>query len=545
MKIIKYLIISFLILGCYNSSKKTTDLSVNDELDHWHLKDAKQDSVPGISLDKLYNELIKNREGEEVIVAIIDTEVDINHEDLKNFIWLNTDEIANNNKDDDDNGYIDDLHGWNFLGNNEGENIVYSNFSFVRKLKDLDPVFRGKTIKEVGNDTMNYLIYQRALKDHEESKDMIKADKEYVDFLNSGYPKAKHLLDSIFKGSAYTVKQLDSLYTIYEAKDSILAADIYFMYDFIRYDMFGYADELANETSQLENYTNNIDYDDRRIIGDNINNIDDRSYGNHVVTNNLKEFTHGTIVSGVLAADRMNSKGIRGVTNNIKLMPLCIQAKYGSETDKDLALSIRYAVDNGAQVINFSSNRFYETHNVWVQEALLYAEKNNVLVVKAAGNNETDIDQRTGYPNKKNKDHELNNFIVVGASGKSVNNYLKPLWSNYGYKTVDLYAPGEEIPTTIPFNGYKNDSGSSMSTAITSGVAALILSYYPDLRVSDVRLILMESAKRFNTPVAVEYDSDEHISFSKLSKSGGILNAYEAFILAEKINKKRNKKTTP
>jgi subtilisin family serine protease len=533
-------------MGCSNINKESINPSTADELDHWHLKDYNKDSVPGISLDKLYDEILKDRKGKQVIVAIIDTEIDIHHEELKDFIWVNTEEIADNGMDDDNNGYVDDVNGWNFIGNNEGENLICSNYSFIRKLKEFAPLYEGKTRDQIGNDTLNFQVYQRALKDYQEMKAQIQADKDYVNFLNDGYPKSKKLLDSIFKGTTYTVEQLDSLYNAYEPKDSILAADVYFMYDFMRYEMYGYADNLANETKKMEDFSNNINYDDRKIIGDDVNNIEDRVYGTNKIANNLKEFTHGTIVTGVLAAHRTNAKGIRGITNNVKIMPLCIQAKFGSETDKDLALSIRYAIDNGAQIINLSSNRFYESHNTWVQEALLYAEKNNVLVIKAAGNNETDIDEVVGYPNKKGKNYyTLNNFIIVGASGKYVDQYFKPIWSNYGYETVDLYAPGEEIPTTTPFHTYKNDSGSSMSTAITSGVAALILSYYPDLKVNDVRLILMESATRYDTPIALEYDSDKRIPFSKLSLSGGVLNAYDAFVLAEKINKKRNEKSIP
>ena len=546
IKIIKYLLTLSLITGCSNYNKEIIDLSTSDELDLWHLKDYDRDSVPGISLDKLYDELLKDRKGQEVVVAIIDTEVDINHEELKEFIWVNTNEIAGNEKDDDNNGYVDDVNGWNFIGNKKGENLICSNFSFIRKLKYLAPLYEGKTKDQVGNDTLDYQIYQRALKDFESMKDQIKADKEYVTFLNDGYPKSKKIMDSIFKRTTYTVEQLDSLYNAIEPKDSTLAADVYFMYDFMRYDMFGYADNLMNEIKQMEHYSNNINYDDRKIIGDDVNDIEDRDYGTYKIADNLKELTHGTIVTGVLGAHRTNAKGIRGIINNIKIMPLCIQTKFGSETDKDLALSIRYAVDNGAQIINFSSNRFYETHNTWVQEALLYAEKNNVLVIKAAGNNETDLDQIAGYPNRKSKNYyTLNNFIVVGASGKHVGQYFKPVWSNYGSETVDLYAPGEEIPTTTPFNTYKNDSGSSMSTAIASGVAALILSFYPDLKVNDVRLILMESATRYDTPIALEYESDKRISYSTLSLSGGVLNAYDAFVLAGKINKKRNGKFNP
>ena len=546
MRMFNYLVIFILIIGCSTNNKESIGLPTIDQSDHWHLKDFDNESIPGISLEKLYEELLKDRKGKEVIVAIIDTEVDINHEELKDFIWVNTDEIADNGMDDDNNGYVDDINGWNFIGNNKGENLICSNFSFIRKLKNLAPQYEGKTKDQMVNDTLNFQVYLRALKDYQAMKDQIQADKEYVTFLNDGYPKSKKIMDSIFKGTTYTVQQLDSLYNTYELKDSIQAADVYFMYDFMRYDMFGYADNLAYEINQMEHYSNNINYDDRKIIGDDINDIEDRAYGTHKIAENLKELTHGTVVTGVLGAHRTNGKGIRGITNNIKIMPLCIQVKFGSETDKDLALSIRYAVDNGAQIINFSSNRFYETNNVWVQEALLYAEKNNVLVVKAAGNDEKDIDRVIGYPNKKSKNYYiLNNFIVVGASGKSVDQYFKPTWSNYGSETVDLYAPGEEIPTTTPFNTYKNESGSSIATAITSGVAALILSYYPDLKVNDVRLILMESATRYDMPIALEYDSDKHISFSNLSLSGGVLNAYDAFVLAEKISKKRDEKSSP
>ncbi len=535
-----------LIIGCYNNNEENKGLSTTDEMDHWYSKDFDRDSIPGISLEKLYNEILKDKKGEEVIVAVIDTEIDINHEELKDFIWVNTDEIPNNGLDDDNNGYVDDVNGWNFIGNYNGENLICANFSFIRKLKELSPIFEGKTKYQIGKDSLNFQVYQRALNDYEEMKDQIQADKEYVTFLNDGYPKSKKILDSIFNGVTYTVEELDSLYNIYEPKDSILAADIYFMYDFMRYDMNGYAENLAYETEQMENFSNNINYDDRKIIGDDVKNINDKSYGIHNLSNNLKEFTHGTIVTGVLGAHRTNGIGIRGVTNNIKIMPLGIEPKFGSETDKDLALSIRYAVDNGAQVINFSANRFYEIHNDWVEEALLYAERHNVLVVKAAGNSETDLDQVVGYPNKKNKNsYTLNNFIVVGATGKYIDQYFKPVWSNYGSETVDLFAPGEDISTTTPFNTYKNDSGTSISTAITSGVAALILSFYPDLKVNDVRLILMESATRYETPIALEYGSDKRISFSKLSSSGGVLNAHNAFILAGKINKRRNKKSIP
>ncbi|MBG7630454.1 MAG: S8 family serine peptidase [Bacteroidetes bacterium] len=540
MKIPKYILIIILIISCTKNKTERPEFSQTKKFDHWHLKDYESDGVPGISLDKLYDELIKNQKGKQIIVAIIDTEIDINHEDLKDFIWINNDEQPNNGVDDDNNGYVDDVNGWNFIGNKNGGNLICSNFSYTRKLKELIPIFKGKTKEEVGNDTLNFKIYQRALMDHQNMKRQLKEDYEYVEFLNTGFPRSKKLLDSIFRGSTYTINQLDSLYTIFKKQDSIKAADIYFMIDFLNFDMHGYADNLAYESNLIEKYSNNISFDDRAIIGDNVNDIEDRDYGSPFITNSLKEFTHGSIVSGVLAAHRTNNKGVRGITNTVKLMPLCIQAKFGAETDKDLALSIKYAVENGAQVINISANRTYELHNEWVQQALLYAEEQNVLVVKGAGNSETDIDKIITYPNKNTKDHVLNNFIVVGATGMELNSNFKPVWANYGRKTVDFYAPGESILTTTPFDSYKVDSGSSLSTAITSGVAALLLSYYPDLKVSEIRQILMESATRYDLDIELDYDSNTTVPFSKLSNSGGVLNAFNAFVLAEKISHKSN-----
>lgn len=540
MKISKYIVLIILIVSCVTKERKKAELSPIEKFDHWHLKDYKMDSVPGISLEKLYDELIKNRKGKEIVVAIIDTEIDINHEDLKDFIWTNKGEQPNNGIDDDNNGYIDDINGWNFIGNKNGENIICSNYSYVRKLKELIPIFKGKSKEEVGNDTLNFKIYQRALSDFQNTKIQLREDYEYVEFLNEGFPRSKKLLDSIFRNTIYTVNQLDSLYDVFKIQDSIKAADIYFMIDFLNYDMHGYADNLAYESSLIEKYSNNIYYNDRKLIGDNVNDIGNMDYGSPLITNNLKEFTHGSIVSGVLAAHRTNNRGVKGISNSVKIMPLCIQAKFGAETDKDLALSIKYAVDNGAKVINISANRTYEIHNEWVEQALLYAEDHNVLVVKGAGNSATDIDKISTYPNKTADDHVLNNFIVVGATGMELNSNFKPVWANYGSESVDFYAPGENIPTTIPFDSYKIDSGSSMSTAITSGVAALMLSYYPSLKASEVRQILMESATRHDLDIELDYDSNTTVSFSKLSNSGGVLNAYNAFVLAEKISSKSN-----
>lgn len=527
-KVISIVVILILFSAC-REEKSAEIKALND----WYFKDFKKDSVLGLSLTKLYNSDIykQNSTNETVLVAVIDTEIDTNHEDFDNIFWKNNEEQPNG-RDDDDNGYIDDLYGWNFIGNSKGESIIFSNFSFIKKIKQFDSIFKGKDAPEISaKDSINFANYQRALKDYDEKNNEIKGNYEYIDFLKKGYPKAKKTVDSILEGKEYTFKDADSLYQIYKDKDSIIAADVYFMHDFLKYEMDGVAEEFESDMKNIERYSNNIKYDDRAIIGDDVNNINDTIYGNNLVNKNLKELSHGTRVTSIITANNKNDKGINGIYNNIKILPLCVAPKYGPETDKDLALAIKYAVNKGAKIINISLGRSYEFNYKFVEDALRYAAKNNVMVVKGAGNSSQNLDNILTYPNKFVGKDTLDNFIVVGASGKNLNS-SKPFWASYGKNYVDLFAPGDEMRTAYPFNKYKPDAGSSLSAAVTSGVAAMLLSKYPDLKPKDIIEILKNSSMKIDAKVLLDYDDENKVSFSELSISGGILNAYEAYKLA-------------
>ena len=287
----------------------------------------------------------------------------------------------------------------------------------------------------------------------------------------------------------------------------------------------------------------NTDYMDRVITGDNFNDIKDIKYGNNIVSKNLKELYHGILVSGVLSGNRSNDIGIRGISDNIIIMPLAVSAN-GDELDKDIALAIRYAVDNGADVINMSSGKQYSLNKEWVEEALLYAAEKNVLFVTSAGNNNEnlDLEENNYYPNDTYiKDSIVKkSFLMVGASSYDLNHKFTYSNTNYGKINVDIFAPGSRIYTTRPLDDYSFSNGTSMATPIVSGIAALIKSYYPHFSAAEIKDILLKSGTSYHLDVKI-YEEDgttKMIPFSDLSKSGKVVNAYNALLMAEELSKK-------
>lgn len=542
-KIILLIAVLLLIIGCKEEeASEVRKKQTTETFDFWHTKDFEKDSIPGISLERLYSEVLKNRTGKEIIVAVLDTKINSNHEDLKSSMWFHKNEIENNGIDDDKNGYIDDRLGWNFLGNANGGQLLYSSNAHIRIINAYDSIFKGKLKKDIiDEDTIKYHQYIKALRYLEEEKKSIQESFDYAKFLEEGYPKSKKVVDSIFGHTNYTVNELDSLYKAFEDKDENLANSIYFMYDFTRFKMDNEAERIYEEVKLRKEKSNNINFKDREILGDNPNDIADRNYGNNKVNDYLDELTHGTIVSGVLAANRKNGIGVRGIYDRIKIMPVVIQPRFGDEYDKDLALAIRYAVDNGAKVISYSAIKYLSLHTKWVMEALKYADEHNVIFVRAAGNQSKNTDIEMAYPNDDDKNYDLHNFIVVGAIRK---NFKKPWWSNYGKETVDLFAPGDSIPTTTSAGGYKLDSGTSMSTPMVAGVAAMLFSFYPELSAREVKEIILASASKYQVKTRVRIDKNTllKLEYSDLCKSGGVLNAYAAFQLAAQNSIKKQAK---
>ncbi|MGA9269139.1 MAG: S8 family serine peptidase [Lutimonas sp.] len=498
-----------------------------DELNAWPHADIYKDSLPGMSIDRAY-EFVADKKGTTVIVGVIDSGIDINHEDLKDLVWTNSDEVAGNGKDDDKNGYVDDVHGWNFLG---GEGVsTPEQLEVTRLYKKLTEKYGDKSESEIAAEDMEeFAYYQKVKKDFE--KRIAEANKNY-DY----YQKAKAFLvdadadakDKLGK-EEYTLADLNSLD---QADRNPLLMQIYGSGATMAMIDEEFDRALKYYGSQV-NTMYNLDFNGR-MTDDNANDINDVPYGNGFVSGGLGDELHGTHVAGISLAKRNNGKGMNGVTNNVKL--LAVRAvPDGDEYDKDVALAIRYAVDNGAKVINMSFGKSYSPDAEWVYDAIKYAASKDVLLVHAAGNDHKDIDKSDNFPtDAPDKVKEIaDNVITIGAMTRNYNEDLVASFSNYGKLNVDLFAPGLEIYSTIPSDEYKILQGTSMAAPAVAGVAAMVRSYYPELSASQVKHILMNSGIKVDKEVKLPGSEDKMVPFSELSVSGRVVNAYNALKMAD------------
>ncbi len=511
------------------------------QLKNWSFYDLVTDTIPGMSVNKAYNEIIKNRKGQTIIVGVIDSGVDIEHEDLDDVIWINTKEIKGNGKDDDNNGYVDDIHGWNFLGDSYNENL-----EFVRIIKKLKPKYDGKflaSIEEKDRDEYQEYIeakaefekeYQEASSNKLQYEQIIQQSRVSHDAIakalgKEDYSKEELMqLDPETKEVEYHMAFLSQMYEFLDPGDTVP--------EFIK----NLEEGIEHYTERL-NYNLNLELDGRKEVGDNVDDITDVNYGNNNVIGpdpKKEGIKHGTHVAGIIAAERNNSIGINGVAQNVKIMAIRAVPN-GDEYDKDISLAIRYAVDNGAKVINTSFGKYFSTHPEWVQEAIKYAAAKDVLIVNAAGNETEDLDQKAVYPNDQidNASEISNNFITIGALNYEYGSNLTANFSNYGKNNVDAFAPGVEIWSTTPNNSYEFLDGTSMAAPAVAGVAALIRSYYPKLKAFEVKKILMDSGLSTKADVMIGGDPTNIKSFSELSKSGKMVNLYNALIMADKMAK--------
>jgi subtilisin family serine protease len=263
-------------------------------------------------------------------------------------------------------------------------------------------------------------------------------------------------------------------------------------------------------------------------------------YGNHQVWGpDKKHALHGTHVSGIIAQIRGNDLGGDGVATHVEIMAIRAVPD-GDEYDKDIALAIRYAVDNGAKIINGSFGKGFSPQKHWVHEAIQYAASKDVLFVHAAGNDADNLGEVESYPNDKVNGKEIaDNFIKIGALNYVFGSEIVADFSNYGQQDVDVFAPGVKIYATVPNNEYEHQQGTSMASPNAAGVAALIRSYFPTLTASQVKKVMKDSGIALNKTVIIGGDSDNKASFSSLSSSGRIINAYNAFILASQMAKRK------
>lgn len=505
------------------------------EIQNWSHADLATDSIPGISLAKAY-EFLKDKEGVPVIVAVTDSGTDISHEDLKNNIWVNPKEIADNGKDDDKNGFVDDMHGWNFLGDSYDETL-----ELTRVYRKLKTKYEGKKRIEVKDKDLNdYRFFKNLEKEYEENLEESKQGQDkYTQY-------QKMILDLDFAMKQLTGKEE---YTIEDVKNANsqfpqinaqkeMALKILSSGSSIEAEKEKLEEGVNYYTSKVNTYYN-IEFDGRTALKDDAYSMKVKVYGDNNVSHQADDEIHGTHVSGIILSDRTNATGANGVSNNAKLMAVRVVPN-GDEYDKDVALGIRYAVDNGAKVINTSFGKDYSPKVEWVYDAIKYAAKKDVLIVNAAGNDAQDIDELVSYPTDMNNTKEIsNNFLTVGAITRFYNDKLLADFTNYGKKGVDVFAPGHDIYNTIPENKYKKLSGTSMASPTTAGVAALIRSYYPELSASQVKYIIMNSGVLVDMDILLPGSPDEKTKLSDISKSGRILNAYNAVKMAEEMLAKK------
>ena len=486
------------------------------EKKEWSHLDLKTDTVPGISLHRAYKELVKPK-SKTVIVAVIDSGIDIGHEDLKDNIWVNAKEIPNNGKDDDKNGYIDDVNGWNFLGESNDEQLEY-----VRLL--------------ASGDTTNPRFAEAEALLAKERESTMRSKTQYESILDQLNTSDAAIADYL-KNPNYTKEDVENISTTDKTLSrhlNIIKQSYGFGFESIAAMKKELNQGLKSFNKRLD-YNLNVAFDGRSVVGDNPNDLSDRDYGNGDVRPKNGR-THGTHVSGIIAAKRNNGIGMNGIANNVKIMAIR-NTPNGDEYDKDVALAVYYAVDNGARVINMSFGKKFSPHSDWVRDAIAYAAQKDVLIVAGSGNDGKNTDMDNYFPNDQidNSTEVSNNFVKVGANGPKYGSTLAASYSNYGKNTVDVFAPGSEIYSTYPKNKYEFASGTSMASPVVAGVAALIFSQYPSLSAAQVKQILMNSGITINKKVSLENGSV--VPFSELSKSGKIVNVYNALLMASKLSK--------
>ena len=542
-----YKIISFLIL-CLGFQ---TGFSQTKAPENWFNLDKGEDNVQGVSTEKAYKGVLKDKESQTVIVAVIDSGIDTEHEDLRDVMWVNSDEIPNNGKDDDNNGYIDDIHGWNFIGGKNG-NVNKDTYEVTRlygkykkKFENVnESSLKGKAKKEYAK----YKEYKEEVEaEIKDSEAQLSQMESTVTLVNGALDELEKTLD----GKAVTQENVDAI-EVGENQNLAVAKRIVGRVfadgekvesiDALRADFKEQIQGGIDYYSGKIEYAYNPDFNPRTIVGDNYSNPYEKGYGNNEYEG--PDAFHGTHVAGIIGAVRDNGVGINGVANNVRIMTLRAVPD-GDERDKDVANAIIYAVDNGARIINMSFGKGHSWNKKAVDKAVKYAKKKDVLLVHAAGNSSLNTDNEKNFPtdyyfknNGKPKKKPTPNWLEVGALSWKSGEDAPATFSNYGKKHIDIFAPGVAIYSTTPDNKYRNANGTSMASPVVAGVAAVLMSYFPDLTAVQIKEVIMSSAVKNSQKVKLP-GSGELVPFSDLSVTGGVINVETACKKAKGVKGKR------
>ena len=547
-----------LLLACIPVITFAQGTSVKGDLPKgWHLMDKDKDGYYGISLNKAYEfARLHKLKSKTVLVAVIDSGVDTLHEDLKDILWTNPKEIPGNGIDDDHNGYVDDIHGWNFIGGKDGADVnddsqeearVYYAFKKRFDRPDLDTASLSQDDKD------NYHMWVKARKTIMGDGSDNGIDLFTLHRALAASIKSDSILQQAMGRPEYTGNDLDTLQT---QTPETKSAKNWFLFLFKENKIM----DMSNKTFLTE-LNSEVDEQEKKaavkesapkdyrgaIVKDNENDISDRYYGNNDIM--AGDPMHGTHVSGIIAAERGNGKGIDGICDNVRIM-MIRAVPNGDEHDKDIALAIRYAVDNGARVINMSFGKNLSPEKAWVDSAVKYAESKGVLLVHAAGNDNADVDTTDNFPSPhfRHSTYTASNWITVGASSDPLadpgfSSYTAS-FSNNGKQEVDVFAPGTRIYSTVPGSRYENLQGTSMAAPVVTGVAALLLEYYPNLTPQQLKYCIEKTAVAPATKVKLPGTEDHPVmvNLSDIDRSGGIINAYEALKLASTLNTTKKEK---
>jgi subtilisin family serine protease len=512
----------------------------------WHLLDQIDDHFYGISLNKAYQFLKEhNKQSKPIIVAVLDSGVDTTHEDLKDILWRNPKEIPGNGIDDDGNGYIDDIYGWNFIGGKDGTNLKKCSDERSRIYHRYKADYLNKSIDSsqlTVDQKFHYTIWKKAAEELNFSTDE-QTELMYIDITAKAIKRHDKILRKELDQEEYTIETLEKF-----EPNSKMGKEAKLGY-LTCMKILGIESDETNKSTieQLDEYIDGkktafeskeqapVDYR-AQIVKDNYADFSDSHYGNNDVMG--PNAMHGTHVTGIIAAKRNNGIGMDGVADNVQVMMVRVVPD-GDEYDKDVALGIRYAVDNGAKVINMSFGKSFSPEKPWVDSAIRYAASKDVLILHAAGNDGADNDVKDNFPNPYSQKFKntADDFLTIGASSDpKISKSIAADFSNFGKENVDFFAPGVKIYSTLPGkNKYGNLQGTSMSTPIVTGLAALIRSYYPELSAVQVKQILVNSVMVPDSTVENIKPGPQHtpISFASLSKTGGIVNAYYAVSAAD------------
>lgn len=537
-----------LIIACGFLLASQLGFSQNN-IKSWYLQDPEKDGYYGISLNKTYD-FIKGKTAAPVIVAVIDSGIDTTHEDLKKILWTNPKEIPANGIDDDNNGYIDDIHGWNFLGNKDGSNLKKDVDERTRVYYRFKEKFDGRqidTTQLTTDEKWQYREWQKAAQqmyvDPDEKMEVMmleilaKSLKKNDAIIRAEMQKETYNRDELEKFEPQTQKGKQAKMGFITCLKMLNIEEDQTNQDLIK-DLQEYVD--GKKTSMDAKAIAPPDYR-AQTVKDNYYAIDDKYYGNNDVMG--PDPMHGTHVSGIIAAERNNNIGVDGIADDVKIM-MIRAVPDGDEYDKDVALAIVYAVDNGAKVINMSFGKSFSPEKKWVDEAIRYAESRDVLLVHAAGNESHDVDVVDNFPNPNliSCNARATNFITVGASGDPhvASGKVVADFSNYGKETVDVFAPGVKIYSTLPGgNQYGYLNGTSFSSPIVAGIAALIRSYYPQLSAKQVKYAINKSAETQLATTVTVPGTDSSTTMSELCETGGFVNAYQAIEIASTLKPDR------